>query len=145
MSPGAATGNGITRYAGRGGVYGHTLVHSDLNGFALRSGFACAIDPRTVVRGGFGTSHVHYARAGSGDILTINAPQPSFVSATQGIKTTPQPTAAGICPPGAPATTCYVTSDQGCPATLPTTLNPATDTITYVPANTRDGISRATS
>ena len=27
------------------------------------------------LRGGFGTSYVHYTRAGSGDILAINAPQ----------------------------------------------------------------------
>ena len=31
----------------------------------------------------FGTSFVHYTRAGSGDILAINAPQAQFASVTQ--------------------------------------------------------------
>ncbi len=132
ITPGATAGNGVTPYSG-GGVYGHTLVNPDLNDFAPRVGFAYAPDAKTAVRGGFGTSYVHYTRAGSGDILAINAPQALFVSVTQ-----KAPAAANACPAGAPATTCYVTSDQGFPATLTTTFNPATDNITYVPKDTRD-------
>ena len=131
ITPGA-TGTGVTPYSGSG-VYGHTLVNPDLNDFAPRVGFAYAPDAKTAVRGGFGTSYVHYTRAGSGDILAINAPQALFSSVTQ-----TAPTAARACAPGAPATTCYVTSDQGFPASITTTFNPATDNITYVPKDTRD-------
>ena len=35
------------------------------------------------MRGGFGISYAHYTRAGSGDILGINAPQAQFASVTQ--------------------------------------------------------------
>ncbi len=85
--PGAVAGNGITPYSG-GGVYGKTLVNPDLKDFAPRVGFAYAPMPNTSIRGGFGMSYVHYTRAGSGDILAINAPQALFVSVTQKTPTT---------------------------------------------------------
>jgi hypothetical protein len=132
ITPGATAGNGITPFSGNG-VYGHTLVNPDLNDFAPRLGFAYAVDPKTSIRGGYGVSYVHYTRAGSGDILAINAPQAQFVSVTQ--KT---PTTSNHCPAGAPAANCYVTADQGFPTNIATTFNPATDNITYVPKNTRD-------
>jgi hypothetical protein len=42
-----------------------------------------ALTPTIAIRGGYGTSYVHYTRAGSGDILPINAPSALFVSVTQ--------------------------------------------------------------
>jgi hypothetical protein len=125
-------GNGLTPYSGSG-VYGKTLVNPDLNDFAPRLGFAYAATPRTAIRGGYGTSYVHYTRAGSGDILAINAPQAQFVSVTQ--KT---PSTTNHCPVGGASASCYVTTDQGFPTGIATTFNPVTDNITYVPKNTRD-------
>ena len=78
--------------------------------------------PSIVIRGGYGISYVHYTRAGSGDILAINAPNALFVSVTQ-----PKPGSAT-----------YRTVDQGFPTGLATTFNPKTDNITYIPKNTRD-------
>jgi len=132
LSPGATAGNGITPVTA-GGVYGKTLVNPSLGDYGPRVGFAYALTPKTSVRGGYGISYVHYTRAGSGDILAINAPQAVFVQAPQ-----PKPTTTNVCPSGAPATTCYVTADQGYPANLVTTFNPATDNITYIPKNTKD-------
>jgi len=132
ISPGAVPGNGVTPVS-HGGVYGSTLVNPDLNDFAPRVGFAFAATPKTAIRGGFGMGYVHYTRAGSGDILAINAPQALFVSVPQS-----KPTPANQCPAGSPQTSCYVTADQGFPSTLVTTFNPATDNITWVPKNTRD-------
>jgi hypothetical protein len=140
ISPGATATEGITPYSGSG-VYGHTLVDPDLNDFAPRIGFAYAPDSKTAVRGGFGTSYVHYTRAGSGDILGINAPQAQFASVTQ-----IAPTATNHCTTlpnqiiavGTTAPSCYATADQGFPSGLVTTFNPSTDNITYVPKNTRD-------
>src|SRR6266567_3924788 len=106
-----------------GGVYGKTLVNPSLGDYAPRVGFAYQVMPSVVVRGGFGTSFVHYTRAGSGDILAINAPNALFVSVAQPSKTT----AAG-----------YRTLDQGFPVGLATTFNPGTDNITYIPKNTKD-------
>ena len=86
-------------------------------------------------------SFVHYTRAGSGDILAINAPQAQFAAVTQ---ITPNTTnhcttlPAQIIAVGATTPSCYATSDQGFPSTLATTFNKATDNITYVPKDTRD-------
>jgi hypothetical protein len=139
-TPGAVAGNGITPFSGSG-VYGHTLINPDLNDFAPRVGFAYAADAKTAIRGGFGLSFVHYTRAGSGDILGINAPQAQFASVNQ-----PTPTTTNHCNPlptqiiavGATAPSCYATIDQGFTPTLATVFNKATDNVTYVPKNTRD-------
>jgi Carboxypeptidase regulatory-like domain/TonB dependent receptor/TonB-dependent Receptor Plug Domain len=139
-TPGAVQGNGITPVS-FGGVYGKTLVNPDLNDFAPRVGFAYSPDQVTSIRGGFGLSFVHYTRAGSGDILAINAPQAQFASVTQ-----IAPTATNRCNPlpseiiavGKTTPSCYATADQGYPSALVTTFNPATDNITWVPKNTGD-------
>jgi hypothetical protein len=135
-TPGATKGPFITPYSG-GGVYGKTLVNPSLGDFAPRVGFAYALMPDIAIRGGFGTSYAHYTRAGSGDILPINAPNALFVSVTQ-----PNPTKSTttICTPGAPATSCYVPWDQGYPANLAvaSNFNPGTDNVTYIPKDTKD-------
>jgi Carboxypeptidase regulatory-like domain/TonB dependent receptor/TonB-dependent Receptor Plug Domain len=141
ITPGATAGNGISPIKA-GGVYGKTLVNPDLNDISPRIGFAWAPLPKTVIRGGFGTGYVHYTRAGSGNILAINAPQAQFAAVTQ-IKpsttnhcTTPLP--AQIIPVGSTTPSCYVTADQGYPSGLVTSFNPATDNITWVPKDKRD-------
>ena len=106
-----------------GGVYGKTLVNPALGDYAPRVGFAYGVTPAIVVRGGFGTSFVHYTRAGSGDILPINAPNALFVSVIQ---------------PASVAAAGYRTVDQGFPPDLATTFSPGTDNITYIPKNTKD-------
>jgi hypothetical protein len=139
-TPGAVAGNGITPYSG-GGVYGKTLVNPDFTDFGPRVGFAYAADAKTSIRGGFGMSFVHYTRAGSGDILAINAPQAQFASVTQPTPTTTNhcnPLPAQIIPVGGTTPSCYATMDQGYPSGLVTTFNKATDNITYIPKNTRD-------
>ncbi len=140
-SPGAVAGNGITPVS-PGGIYGHTLVNPDYTDFGPRLGFAYAVDPKTALRGGFGMSYVHYTRAGSGDILAINAPQAQFAAVTQpNPATTPHctsPLPAQIVAVGATTPSCFATTDQGYPAALATTFNPATDNITYIPKDTKD-------
>ena len=140
-SPGAVSGNGLTA-VNPGGIYGNTLVDPDLNDFAPRVGFAFAPEAKLSIRGGFGTSYVHYTRAGSGDILAINAPQAQFAALTQIAPTrtnhctTPLP--AQIVNIGSTTETCYVTADQGFPSALATNFNPATDNITWIPRHSRD-------
>jgi len=142
ITPGAVAGNGITPYQG-GGTYGHTLVNPDYKDFGPRLGFAYSIDPKTAIRGGFGMSYVHYTRAGSGDILAINAPQAQFASVTQIAPTTANhcstPLPAQIIAIGTTTPSCYATFDQGYPSGLVTSFNSATDNITYIPKNTDDG------
>jgi outer membrane receptor protein involved in Fe transport len=141
LSPGAVAGNGITPTTGSG-VYGKTLVNPDLNDFAPRVGFAYAPTATISIRGGFGTSYVHYTRAGSGDIIAINAPQAQFAAVNQIAPTTTNhcasPLPAQIIAVNTTSESCYVTADQGFPSALATTFNPATDNITWIPKNTRD-------
>jgi hypothetical protein len=140
-TPGAVAGNGITPVS-FGGTYGKTLVNPDYGDFGPRVGFAYAVDPKTAVRGGFGISYAHYTRAGSGDILAINAPQAQFASVTQIAPSmtdhcaTPLP--AQIITVGTTTPSCFATIDQGFPSGLVTSFNSATDNITYIPKNTRD-------
>ncbi len=140
-TPGAVAGNGITPVS-LGGTYGKTLVNPDHEDFGPRIGFAYAPDNLTAVRGGFGISYAHYTRAGSGDILGINAPQAQFASVVQITPTTTNhcsnPLPAQIIAIGATTPSCYATADQGFPSGLVTTFNPATDNITYIPKNTKD-------
>lgn len=121
ITPGASATDSVTPVSA-GGVYGRTLVDPDFADWGPRLGFAYSVTPRAVVRGGYGMSFIHYTRAGSGDILAINAPNALFVSVTQ-----PKPGSPG-----------YRTMDQGYPEGLATTFIPATDNITYIPRNTRD-------
>jgi hypothetical protein len=140
ITPGA-TGTGITPVSA-GGVYGRTLMNPDLHDFAPRVGFAYSLTPSTVIRGGFGTSYAHYTRAGSGDILAINAPQAQFASVVQNAPTASNhcsnPLPAQIIAVGTTTPSCYATADEGFPSALATTFNPSTDNITYVPRNTKD-------
>src|SRR5580700_1579752 len=140
-TPGAVAGNGITPFSG-GGTYGKTLVNPDFTDFGPRVGFAYAVDPKTAIRGGFGISYAHYTRAGSGDILGINAPQAQFAAVSQIAPTTTNhcssPLPAQIIPIGGTTPSCYATSDQGYPSGLVTSFNKATDNITYIPKNTKD-------
>ena len=141
ITPGAVAGNGIQPVTGSG-VYGSTLVNPDMTDFSPRVGFSYSLTPKTVVRGGFGTGFVHYTRAGSGDILAINAPQAQFAVVTQIKPTTTNacgtPLPAQIISVGTTTPSCYATADQGFPSGLVTTFNPATDNITWIPKNTRD-------
>lgn len=141
INPNATAGNGITPTTGSG-VYGKTLMNPDLNDFAPRIGFAYAPTSKISIRGGFGTGYVHYTRAGSGDILAINAPQAQFAAVTQIAPTTSNhcssPLPAQIIATGTTTESCYATASQGFPSGLVTSFNPATDNITWVPKNTRD-------
>ena len=121
LTPGY-TGGFVNSVKGSG-VYGKTLVNPSLGDYAPRVGFAYQWLPTVVVRGGFGTSFVHYSRAGSGDILAINAPNALFVSVAQ---------------PGTATATGYRRVDQGFPQGLATNFNPGTDNITYIPKDTKD-------
>lgn len=141
IAPGAVAGNGITPVS-PGGVYGKTLVNPSLADWGPRVGFAYAVTPATSVRGGFGIGFVHYSRAGSGDILGINAPQAVFVQVPQPTPTTTNhcgtPLPALIIPTGASAPSCYATSDQGYPSALVSSFSPYTDNITYIPKDRKD-------
>ena len=104
-----------------GGIYRRALVNPDRNNWAPRVGLAYAMDDKTVVRAGFGTSYMHFNRAGGGNILAINGPQVINAVVTQS--------------PGAN----FRTTQQGYPAGLtdPKNFNPLAANVTYMPRDAR--------
>jgi hypothetical protein len=138
-NPSNYTAGTFLQPASGSGVYGKTLVNPSLGDYAPRVGFAYAITPTIAIRGGYGTSFVHYTRAGSGDILPINAPNALFITVNQS-----GPSSATHCATVA-LTSCFATMDQGFPAGLATASNfhPGTDNITYIPKDTKDGYAES--
>jgi hypothetical protein len=49
--------------ASDGSIYNRALVNPDRNNFAPRFGFAYQITPKTVARGGYGVSYIHFNRS----------------------------------------------------------------------------------
>ncbi|MGD0293044.1 MAG: carboxypeptidase regulatory-like domain-containing protein [Terracidiphilus sp.] len=121
--PGSTTPACITSFSGGGGVYGKTLVHPDLVDYGPRLGFAYAVKPDISVRGGFGMSYVHYYRAGSGNMLAINAPQALFTSVSN---------------PSTATTAGFQRLSAGYPTNLATVFSAGTDNIDYIPSNSKD-------
>lgn len=102
-----------------GNRYGY---QPDKNDFAPRFGFAYDLGHQTALRGGYGISYSHYDRAGSGNLLAINAPYALFVTVSQ------TPRTNGAANPN------YVRMDQGFPqGTL--SFNPVTANVTYIDSN----------
>src|SRR5262245_46360022 len=109
------------RLAKSGSVSDRALVDPDRNNFGPRLGFAYSLTPRTVVRGGYGISYVHFSRAGEGDVLPINGPQ-----VVNAVVNQTNPTSAA-----------FVPAERGYPAGLadPSQFNPATANVTYMPGD----------
>jgi outer membrane receptor protein involved in Fe transport len=61
--------------ASDGSLEDRALIKPDRNNFAPRLGMAYSLNPRTVVRGGWGVSYIHFHRAGAANVLSINGPQ----------------------------------------------------------------------
>jgi hypothetical protein len=111
--------------ASNGGLYDRTLVNPDYKDFAPRIGAAYSIDPKTVIRSGYGISYVHLNRLGSADELGINGPQVNQVTINQ---SSPGPSNPG-----------FLTTANSFPAGLNgvANFNPVNANIAYIPANTR--------
>jgi hypothetical protein len=95
------------------------LIDPDRNNFGPRLGFAYTATDKTVIRGGYGVSYVHFSRAGGGDLLPINGPQVVNAVINQADPTSPS----------------FVPAEQGYPAGLadPSQFNPLLANITYMP------------
>jgi Carboxypeptidase regulatory-like domain/TonB-dependent Receptor Plug Domain len=112
----------ISPYSG-GGVYGKTLVNPDLTDYGPRLGFAYAVTNSVVVRGGYGISYIHYYRAGSGNMLAINAPNSMFTTVVN---------------PSSTAVTGFQRLSKGFPTAVATVFSAGTDNIVYIPKDTKD-------
>ena len=107
--------------AADGSIYDRALVNPDRNNWGPRLGFAYAVAPRTVLRGGWGVSYVHFNRAGGGNILAINSPQVINAVTVQGNALAPT----------------FRTTQEGYPSgfTDSSKFDPLVANITYMPAD----------
>ncbi|MEW6320630.1 MAG: TonB-dependent receptor [Acidobacteriota bacterium] len=105
-----------------GSLADRALVDPDRNNVGPRLGFAYTLTPRTVVRGGYGKSFVHFHRAGGANVLPINGPQVINAVVVQ-----------------TPTTPGFRTTQEGYPADLtdPSRFNPLAANITYMPRDYR--------
>jgi hypothetical protein len=117
-----------------GGIYDRALVNPDKNNFAPRFGLAYNLTQKTVLRGGFGVSYVHFNRLGGENLLAYNLPGIIGV----GIDQLPS---QGRCAVGQSPATCFRPTQEGYPANLlsPALTSTATSRTNYIPADTRTG------
>jgi hypothetical protein len=106
-----------------GSLEERATVKPDRNNVGPRLGFAYTATPRTVVRGGYGISYVHFHRAGGANVLPINGPQVINAVVVQ----------------SNPADPTFLRTEQGYPAGLtdPSRFNPLAANITYMPRDYR--------
>ncbi|MCA1560833.1 MAG: TonB-dependent receptor [Acidobacteria bacterium] len=102
-----------------GSVEDRSTIKPDRNNFGPRLGMAYTLTPRTVVRGGYGVSYVHFHRAGGANILPINGPQVINAVVVQ----------SNPLDPG------FRRTEQGYPAELTNSsqFNPLAANVTYMP------------
>jgi hypothetical protein len=99
-----------------------TLVDPDKNNFGPRLGFAYSFDDKTVARGGYGISYIHFHRAGGGNVLPINGPQVINAVVNQ-----------------APADASFRPTETGYPTNLtdPAQFVPTVANVTYMPRDNK--------
>ena len=116
-----------------GSIYDRALVNPDRNNFAPRLGFAWNALDKTVVRGGYGVSYVHFNRLGGENLLSYNGPNIVGNSITQ------QPS-QGLCS-GNNFLGCFRQTEQGYPTDFvsPSRFNPLTARVNFTPKDTRAG------
>jgi Carboxypeptidase regulatory-like domain len=131
------TTNTLVQASG-GSLYNRSLVNIDKKDLAPRFGFAFQMDPKTVIRGGYGIGYMHYFRFGGESTLgyngpyivdaTINQTPPNQISgATQGLCTSLTENPA----------TCFRTTQSGYETNFATAQNFSTlaAQTRYIPRN----------
>jgi hypothetical protein len=105
-----------------GSLEDRSTITPDRNNVGPRLGLAYSLTERTVLRGGYGISYVHFHRAGGANVLPINGPQVINAVVVQ-----------------TPAQPGFRTTQEGYPAGLtdPSRFNPLAANITYMPNDYR--------
>lgn len=116
-----------------GSIADRALVDPDRNNWAPRLGFAWNALDKTVVRGGYGISYVHFNRLGGENLLSFNGPNIVSNSITQ------QPS-QGICT-GNNFLNCFRPTEAGFPTDFvaPSRFSPLTARVNFTPKDTRTG------
>lgn len=121
-----------------GSIYDRALVNPDRNNWAPRLGFAWNALDKTVVRGGYGISYVHFNRLGGENLLSYNGPNIVSNTAQQQVLTgtTPTPLCTGNNFLG-----CFRPTELGYPTDFvaPSRFNPLLARVNFTPKDTRAG------
>jgi hypothetical protein len=109
-----------------GSLFQRGLVHPDYHDFGPRIGLAYSLDPKTVVRAGYGISYTFFNRPGSAQ-EGINAPQALFGVLSQTM------------PAGGPAPASFLTTQNSFSANIasPAAFNPALSNVVYTPPDSK--------
>jgi hypothetical protein len=92
------------------------------------------VTDKTVVRGGYGLSYIHFNRMGGENLLSFNGPHVVGLNINQ-------LTTQGLCVGNQNPTTCFRTTQQGYPEgfTTPANFNPLNVRVNYIPRDTPTG------
>lgn len=117
--------------AKEGSLYDRALVDPDFNNWAPRLGFAYRVMDKTVLRGGYGISYIHFNRLGGENLLAFNGPNIVGNSISQ------QPS-QGLCT-GNNFLNCFRLTEQGYPDGFVASdrYNPLTARVNFTPRDTR--------
>jgi hypothetical protein len=121
-------------------LYNRTLVHTPKTNLAPRFGFSDSLNPKTVLRGGYGIVYVQFNRAGGENNLTYNGPD--VVNATVNNNNSVYPTASSLCTTDTQVqTNCFRQTQQGYSniLTSPAYFNPLNVTSRYIDPNFKTG------
>jgi hypothetical protein len=108
-----------------GSLFDRSLVHPDYKDFGPRVGLAYSIDPKTVVRSGYGISYTFFNRVGSA-LEGINAPQALFGVLNQSIVN-------GV----VPSTFLNTQNSFTTGIANPSAFNPVNSNVVYIPPDTK--------
>ncbi len=119
-----------------GSIYDRALIDPDRNNFAPRLGFAYQVKDKTVVRGGYGMSYIHFNRLGGENLLSYNGP--TIISNSLAQQTFSGTTPVPICT-GSNYLGCFRKTEQGFPEgfVAPQLFNPLAARVNFTPADTR--------
>jgi len=123
--------------ASNGSIYNRALVNLPLKNVGPRFGVSWSVDPKTVIRSGYGISYTQYNRAGGENNLTYNGP--NVVNAAIN---NPTPSTANRCVNDTQdQTTCFRQMQQGYAVGLasPANFDPKKVTSRYIPKNFATG------
>ena len=95
-------------YAKNGSIADRSLVNPSYNNWAPRLGLAYSINPKTVIRAGYGISYVLFIRQGGDSYLAYNGPNVVNAQITQS-------PSEGLCTSSQNPLTCFRTTQMGIP------------------------------